>query len=94
MRLTNEMTKAFMLFLDAEENDLLTKEEKLFNKTHVDMLQRYAEGKAEGVQVKNMTAGAATIAKRQQSRSAIAVLKWSMATRPEVMQSAITQQPK
>lgn len=93
MQLTNNLTQLFMQFLNAEENDLLTKEEKRFNKVHVDMLQKYAEGKAEGVQVRNLTAGAATIAKRQQSRSAIAVLKWSIATNTGAVPKLLTQQP-
>lgn len=68
--------------------------EKKFNKTHVDMLQKYAEGKAEGIQVRNLTAGAATIARRQQSRSAIAVLKWSIATSTGAVPTLLTQQPE
>ena len=64
--------------LGSESNDLLTEEEKGFNRKHVQMLRDYADGKVEGIQLKNMTAGASTVAKRQQSRRALAVLKWSM----------------
>ena len=41
-------------------------------------MQGYADGKVDGIQIKNLTAGAATIAKRQQSRSAVAVLKFGI----------------
>jgi len=58
--------------------DLLTDEERAFNKLYVEKLRGYADGKIEGTQIKNLTAGAATIAKRQQSRSAVAVLKWNI----------------
>lgn len=64
--------------LDVDTLDLLTEEEKQFNETYVKKLQGYADGKVEGIQIKNLTAGAATIAKRQQSRSAVAVLKFNM----------------
>jgi len=64
--------------LDVDALDLLTDEEKKFNSDYVKKLQGYADGKVDGVQIKNLTAGAATIAKRQQSRSAVAVLKWNM----------------
>jgi len=40
------------------------------------------------------TVGAATIAKRQQSRSAMAVLRWGMALRSAEVQLAIADQPK
>jgi hypothetical protein len=58
--------------------DLLTEDEKTFNDKYVKKLLGYAEGKVEGVEIKNLTAGAATIAKRQQSRSAVALMKWNM----------------
>ena len=67
--------------LDVETLDLLTEDEKKFNANYVKKLQGYADGKVEGIQMKNLTAGAATIAKRQQSRSAVAVLKWNMVLR-------------
>ena len=64
--------------------DLLTEEEKKFNARYTTMLQGYADGEVDGVQIRNLTAGAATIAKRQQSRSAVAVLKWSMVQKGEL----------
>ena len=71
MLLTNEILNVDLL-------DLLTDEEKKFNADYVKKLQGYADGNVDGIQIKNLTAGAATIAKRQQSRSAVAVLKWNM----------------
>ncbi|MHA1840442.1 MAG: hypothetical protein ACTSYW_00560 [Candidatus Heimdallarchaeota archaeon] len=71
MKLTNNI-------FDLENLDLLTSEEKLFNKTHIEKLMAYSEGKVDGVQIKALTAGAATIAKRQQSRSAVALLMWNV----------------
>lgn len=65
--------------LDVDALDLLTDDEKLFNCAYVNKLRGYADGRVEGIHIKNLTAGAATIAKRQQSRSAVAMLKWSMA---------------
>ena len=65
--------------LDINTLDLLTEEEKEFNEVYVKKLQGYSDGEVDGVLIRNLTAGAATIAKRQQSRSAVAVLKWSMA---------------
>ncbi len=62
-------------FFNVENLDLLTKEESDFNKIHVQKLKDYSEGKVDGVLIKALTAGAATIAKRQQSRSAVALLK-------------------
>ncbi len=65
--------------LDIGSLDLLTSEEKEFNNSYVKKLLLYADGRFDGVHIRNLTAGAATIAKRQQSRSGIAMLKWSMA---------------
>lgn len=64
--------------LDVDGLDLLTDEEKKFNVQYVNKLRDYVNGNADGVLIRNLTAGAATIAKRQQSRSAVAVLKWGM----------------
>lgn len=66
-------------FFDVNELDLLTEDEKLFNEKHVRKLNMYADGECDGVHIKNLTAGAATIAKRQQSRSGIAMLKFNIA---------------
>lgn len=66
-----------------DDLDLLTPEEISFNREYVNKLHGYADGNVDGVQMKNLTAGAATIAKRQQSRSAVAVLKWSVLKREE-----------
>lgn len=64
--------------LDVDSLDLLTEDEKQFNDLYVKKLIGYSEGNVEGIQIKNLTAGAATIAKRQQSRSAVALLKFNM----------------
>lgn len=71
MQHTNEL-------LNVDNLDLLTEDEKKFNANYVKKLQGYADGEVDGIQIKNLTAGAATIAKRQQSRSAVALLKWNM----------------
>ena len=65
--------------LNVDGLDLLTDDEREFNKVYVEKLRKYADGEVDGVQIKALTAGASTIAKRQQSRSAVAVLKWNMA---------------
>lgn len=67
--------------LEVDGLDLLTDDEKKVNSTYVKKLQGYADGKVDGIQIKNLTAGVATIAKRQQSRSAVALLKWNMQIR-------------
>lgn len=59
--------------------DLLTKAEKDFNKMYVEKLKAYAKGELNGIMIRNLTSGASTIAKRQQSRSGVAMLKWSIA---------------
>jgi hypothetical protein len=64
--------------LSVDGLDLLYDDEKKFNALYVKKLLGYSEGKVEGIQIRNLTAGAATIAKRQQSRSAVAMLKWNM----------------
>ena len=69
--------------LDVKSLDLLTDDERAFNELYVKMLRAYADGKVDGVHIRNLTAGASTIAKRQQSRSGVALLKWSMATKHE-----------
>jgi hypothetical protein len=69
--------------LDVDALDLLTDEEKKFNSDYLKKLQGYADGNVDGIQIKNLTAGAATIVKRQQSRSACAVLKWNMVLKSE-----------
>lgn len=69
--------------LDVDGLDLLTEGEKEFNDIYVKKLVDYANGKADGVHIRNLTSGAATIAKRQQSRSAVAVLKWNMMKKKE-----------
>lgn len=66
-------------FFDINGLDLLSEDEKVFNKCYVKKLTAYSEGKVDGVHIRNLTAGAATIAKRQQSRSAIAMLKFNIA---------------
>jgi hypothetical protein len=71
MPLTNEL-------LNVDGLDLLTDEEKKFNALYVKKLLGYSDGKVDGVQIRNLTAGAATIAKRQQSRSGVALLKWNV----------------
>lgn len=72
MRAMNEIFKV-------EELDLLTKEEREFNNLYVQKLKGYALGNVEGVLIKNLSVGAATIAKRQQSRSAAAALAFAIA---------------
>ena len=71
MKLTDEI-------FDINKLDLLTDDEKKFNDAYVAKLQGYADGKVDGIHIKNLTAGAATIAKRQQSRSAVAMLRWNI----------------
>jgi hypothetical protein len=71
--------------------DLLTQEEKQFNEEYVRKLNGYATGEIDGVQIRNLTAGAATIAKRQQSRSAVAVLKWSITQRTTDLRSTLIE---
>lgn len=66
-------------FFNVNELDLLTEDEKKFNENYVKKLTAYSDGKVDGVHIRNLTAGAATIAKRQQSRSAIAMLKFNIA---------------
>jgi hypothetical protein len=77
--------------LNVNTLDLLTEEEKKFNADYVKKLQGYADGTVDGIQIKNLTAGAATIAKRQQSRSAVAVLKWNMVLKSGDERPAIGQ---
>lgn len=72
-------------FFNIDELDLLTEEEKEYNRKHVKKLSMYADGKVDGVEIRNLTAGAATIAKRQQSRSALAVLKVNMALKGDLL---------
>lgn len=66
--------------LNVDNLDLLTAQEKKFNDVYVKKLLDYASdnGKVTGVEMKNLTAGAAVIAKRQQSRSATALLKYNI----------------
>jgi len=78
--------------LNVNTLDLLTEEEKRFNADYVKKLHGYADGTVDGIQIKNLTAGAATIAKRQQSRSAVAVLKWNMVLKSGDEPKAIAQQ--
>ena len=61
-----------------EELDLVTEQESKFHQTYVEKLIGYSEGKVDGIQIKNLTAGAAVIAKKQQSRSAMALLKYNV----------------
>lgn len=61
-----------------ENLDLLTKDEANFNKNYVKKLQQYCDGNVENHVIKNLTAGAATIAKRQQTRGGVAALKWAV----------------
>ena len=67
-------------FFDIANLDLLTEEEKKFNKIYVNKLLDYAnpEGKVQGAEIRNLTAGASVIARRQQSRSATALLKYNI----------------
>ena len=58
--------------------DLTTDAEKKYHDTYLNKLQGYADGKVDGIQIKQLTAGAAVIAKKQQSRSSTAALKWSV----------------
>jgi len=74
MKHTND-TIDFTELFNIDQLDLLTTDEKKFNKTYISQLNGYADGKVDGVKIKALTAGAATIAKRQQSRSAVAMLK-------------------
>lgn len=64
--------------IDVNDCELLTAEEKTFNDKHLRAMHDFADGKQEAVVVKQLTAAAAVIAKRMQSRSAIAVLKFNM----------------
>lgn len=79
-------------FFDINELDLLTEDEKEFNKKHVNKLSMYADGKVDGVHIRNLTAGAATIAKRQQSRSAIAMLKFNIAIKGDSLPVSTNKQ--
>ena len=63
---------------DPQELDIITDDEARFHETYVRKLIDYAEGRCDGVQIRNLTAGAASLAKKQQSRSAMAVLKFNM----------------
>lgn len=73
-------------FFDIDELDLLTEEEKKFNKNYVDKLNLYSEGQIGAAHIKNLTAGAATIAKRQHSRSAVALLKFNIALKSDALE--------
>lgn len=75
---TNECSLMFEELFNIDQLDLLTTDEKKFNKTYVNQLNGYADGKVDGVKIRALTAGAATIVKRQQSRSAVAMLKLSV----------------
>lgn len=66
---------------NAEDFDLLTESEKKFNEAYIQKLTDYVDGKGDGVHIKNLTAGAATVAKRQQSRSNTASLMHHMANK-------------
>lgn len=79
LHMSDKMEQIF----DVNKLDLLTEEEKKFNENYVKKLSLYADGKIEGIHIKNLTAGAATIAKRQQSRSAVAMLKYNVVNRQE-----------
>lgn len=59
-------------------NDQVTEQERKFNDKYIEMLEGYADGKVDGVKIKNLTAGAAVLAKKQQSRSAMAALRYAM----------------
>lgn len=74
MRRMNEIFKV-------EGLDFLTTDERAFNDLYVKKLMGYAKGEVEGVMIKNLSVGAATIAKRQQSRSAAAALAFSIASK-------------
>ena len=67
--------------LNVDGLDLLTDEEKKFNTKYIKMLHGYADGTVDGVHIKALTAGAANLVKKQQSRSAVALLKWNMTSR-------------
>jgi hypothetical protein len=79
-------------FFDINELDLLTEEEKKFNKNYVDKLNLYSEGQIGAAHIKNLTAGAATIAKRQHSRSAVALLKFNIALKSDALEIDTTEQ--
>lgn len=78
MKLINDL-------LNVDGLDLLTKEEKTFNTKFVKALHSYADGKYDVTKIKTLTAGASTIAKRQQSRSAVAMLKWHIAKNDQAL---------
>jgi len=63
---------------NVEELSLLTKEEADLQRHYVKMLQGYASGKIDGVQIKNLNAGMSNIARMTQSRSAMALLKYNI----------------
>ena len=71
---------------DLDNLDLLTKDEREACSEHVKALIKYAKGdKVSGILIRQLTAGAAVIAKKQQSRSAMAMLSWSMSQKTEGM---------
>ena len=76
---------------NAETLDLLTDKEKQFNRLYVDKLINYAKGKESGELIKNLNAGASAIARKQQSRSAMAVLMRSMSEKQQNLQQ-VTQE--
>lgn len=80
--LMNEKTKmVFKELFDINNLELLSESEKISNKKYVECLIDYANGKADGIKLRNLSAGAATIAKLQQSRSAVARLKFDVMTK-------------
>jgi hypothetical protein len=80
VKITKELKDMMSQICDIDELDMLTADEKSFNEEFVAKLRTYGQTNGvSGVELKQLNAAASTIAKRQQSRSAIAVLRWSMA---------------
>lgn len=63
---------------DPEELTLVTDKEKTFQDKYIDMLIKYADGKADGVQVKNLNTAMSNVSRMVQSRSAMALLKFNV----------------
>jgi hypothetical protein len=66
---------------DPMELDLSTPDEREFWDHYVKDLIGYQKGKVDGVKIKAQTAAAAACVKKQQSRSAMAMIKYDMQKR-------------
>lgn len=60
--------------VNIDDLELTTKEEDLFHSVYIKKLMGFCSGEVSGMEIKQLIAASATIAKKQQSRSAVLAL--------------------